>query len=213
MVASEALQSPRESGGAFFAVLRRAAMLALVACVAACATQERVVLLPEANGGPTSLSVRQGSHEVLLDHPYAATELTLADPWRYDATASDVRSTFGEALAAQPERAARFTLYFNEASDDLTADSQAVLQQMLADLAKRPVRDVVIVGHTDAVGSDTYNDALAKKRAETLKAMLVARGVPEGDIVAIGRGKRELLVPTADGVAEPRNRRVEVLVR
>jgi outer membrane protein OmpA-like peptidoglycan-associated protein len=42
---------------------------------------------------------------------------------------------------------------------------------------------------------------------------LIARGIASESIVAIGRGKRELLVPTADGVAEPRNRRVEILVR
>jgi outer membrane protein OmpA-like peptidoglycan-associated protein len=46
-----------------------------------------------------------------------------------------------------------------------------------------------------------------------MKAMLVARGVPAEDIVAIGRGKRQLLIPTADGVAEPKNRRVEIVVR
>jgi outer membrane protein OmpA-like peptidoglycan-associated protein len=194
-------------------IARCVALLVLLACLAGCATEERVILLPEGNGGPTSLSVRQGSREVLLDRPYAATDLTIADPWRYEATPDEVRTTFGDALAAQPARAAHFTLYFNEASDDLTEDSRGALEQMLADLAKRPVRDVVIVGHTDAVGSDQYNDALAKKRADTVKAMLVARGVAEGDIVAIGRGKRELLVPTPDGIAEPRNRRVEIVVR
>ena len=67
--------------------------------------------------------------------------------------------------------------------------------------------------HTDSVGSDQYNDALAQKRAEAVRAMLAARGIAPQDIVAIGRGKRDLLVPTPDGVAEPRNRRVEIVVR
>ena len=191
----------------------RVALLALLAWLAGCASQERIILLPEANGGPTSLVVRQGTREVLLERPYAAAELTIADPWRYDATPNEVRSTFREALAAQPARAARFTLYFNEASDDLTEASRETLEQMFADLAQRPVRDVVIVGHTDAVGSDQYNDALAKRRADAVKGMLVARGLADVDIVAVGRGKRELLVPTPDGVAEPRNRRVEIVVR
>jgi outer membrane protein OmpA-like peptidoglycan-associated protein len=192
---------------------RTIALFALLAWLAGCATQERIILLPEANGGPTSLAVRQGAHEVQLDRPYSAAELTIADPWRYDATPEEVRATFGDALAAQPARAAHFTLYFNEASDDLTQESRAILEQMFADLDKRPVRDIVIIGHTDAVGSDRYNDALATKRAESVKAMLVARGVAESDIVTVGRGKRELLIPTPDGVAEPRNRRVEIVVR
>ena len=72
---------------------------------------------------------------------------------------------------------------------------------------------MVVVGHTDAVGSSTFNDELARKRADAVKAMLIRRGVPADDIVAVGRGKRELLVPTPDGIAEPRNRRVEIVVR
>ena len=191
----------------------RCASFALVALIAGCATHERIILLPEPNGGPTSLSVRQGEHEVLLDRPYAATELTIADPWRYDATPEEVRTTFGDALAAQPSRASHFTLYFIEGSDELTEDSKQTLARMFADLDKRPVRDIVIVGHTDAVGSDQYNDALAKKRADAVGALLVARGVAQKDIVAIGRGKRELLIPTPSGIAEPRNRRVEIVVR
>lgn len=188
-------------------------LCALVALIAGCATNERIILLPESNGGPTSLSVRQGDHEVILDRPYAATQLTIADPWRYSATPEEVRATFGDALAAQPARAAHFTLYFIEGSDELTQDSKQTLERMFADLDKRPVRDIVIVGHTDAVGSDQYNDAPAKKRADAVKAMLVARGIAQDDIVAIGRGKRDLLVPTPNGVAEPRNRRVEIVVR
>ena len=191
----------------------RIALVVPAAWLAACAVEERVILLPEANGGPTSLAVRQGGHDVVLDHGYAAADLTLADPWRYEASADEVRKTFGDALAAQPMRAAHFTLYFNEASDDLTQDSRQALERMFTDLDKRPVRDIVIIGHTDAVGSDQYNDALAKKRADAVKAMLVARGVAQDDVVAIGRGKRDLLIPTPDGIAEPRNRRVEIVVR
>jgi OOP family OmpA-OmpF porin len=188
-------------------------LLALAACVAGCATNERIILLPEANGGPTSLAVRQGDREVQLDRPYAATRLTIADPWRYQATPDEVRGTFGDALAAQPVRPAHFTLYFIEGSDDLTEDSKQTLERMLADLDRRAVRDVVIVGHTDAVGSEQYNDALARKRADTMAALLMGRGVAQADIVAIGRGKRDPLVSTPDGIAEPRNRRVEIVVR
>lgn len=175
--------------------------------------QERIILLPEPGGGPTSLAVHQGNHDVLLDHAYAAADLTIANPWPYQATPEEVRGTFGAALAAQPEHASHFTLYFIENSDELTDTSKGTLDEVFANLAKRPVRDVVVVGHTDTVGSDEANDLLARKRASTVKAMLVSRGVPAEDIVAIGRGKRQLLIPTADGVAEPRNRRVEIVVR
>ena len=191
----------------------RCLLFALAALCCGCATHERIILLPESGGGPTSLAVRQGGREVLLDRPYAAAELTIADPFRYDASAAEVQATFGEALSAQPARAVHFTLYFIEGSDDLTEASKETFERMFADLAKRRVRDIVVGGHTEAGGSDQYNDALAKKRADAVSALLVARGVAASDIVAIGRGKRDLLIPTPSGIAEPLNRRVEVVVR
>ena len=72
---------------------------------------------------------------------------------------------------------------------------------------------MIVIGHTDAVGSDPFNDALARQRADMVRAELIRRGVPPANIQASGRGKRDLLIPTADGIAEPRNRRVEILVR
>jgi outer membrane protein OmpA-like peptidoglycan-associated protein len=187
---------------------------ALLSCwLAACATSERIVLLPQQDGRPTAVVVRQGAREVVLDQPYAATELTRADPWTYRASAAEVAATFKDALAAQPARAASFTLNFVEGSDELTEDSKRVLETVFADLKGRKVADVLVVGHTDTVGSDAFNDALALQRAESIRRALIQRGVAAADIVAVGRGKRELLVQTPDGVPEPRNRRVEIVVR
>jgi len=190
------------------------AALALAAAVAGCAPRsERIILLPERDGRSTAVIVRQGGREVKLDQPYAAAELSYADPWSYRASDAEVKATFKDALAAQPARAAHFTLNFNENSSELTEDSKNVFESVLADLKQRSVVDVVVVGHTDAVGSDAFNDDLARKRAESIRDALLARGLAASDVVAIGRGKRELLVPTPDGVAEPRNRRVEIVIR
>ena len=113
----------------------------------------------------------------------------------------------------QPGRAAAFTLYFVEGKDEFTEESKQAVDRILSEIAKRPVPDVLVVGHTDTVGTDAANDALGKQRAETVRAALIRLGIPAGDIQAISRGKRALAVPTADGVAEPRNRRVEIIVR
>jgi OmpA-OmpF porin, OOP family len=192
----------------------RAAMPLLAAALASCALpSERIVLLPAQDGHPSAVVVKQRDRELVLDQPYAATELTLADPWRYRANAAEVDATFGAALAAQPIRAATFTLNFVEGSDELTEASEAALEGVFADLKQRTVVDILVVGHTDAVGTHAFNDALARQRAETIRAALIGRGIAPGDIVAVGRGKRELLIPTPDGVAEPRNRRVEIVVR
>ena len=194
---------------------RRAYIAALVTTVmiAGCAQRGTVVLLPSSDGGPAAVSVRQGEREVVLDQPYAAAHATPFGPSAYRATAQEVDARFGPAIAAQPSRPSSFTLYFVEASDEFTAESKVVVDRILGEIARRPVPDVRVVGHTDAVGSDPFNDALGQQRADVVRAALVRLGVPSADIQTISRGKREPAIPTPDGVAEPRNRRVEIIVR
>ena len=70
-----------------------------------------------------------------------------------------------------------------------------------------------VVGHTDTLGSGSDNDALSRDRATEISGVLVERGLPSHMVSAVGRGERELLVETEDGISNPLNRRVEVLVR
>jgi outer membrane protein OmpA-like peptidoglycan-associated protein len=193
---------------------RWACLAALAAVVAACAHQTgTVILLPEKDGRSTAVVVRQGDQEVVLDRPYAAARQTTSGVRAYASNPQEVETLFGAALAAQPSRPTAYTLYFKEGGDEFTDESKAILADVLADIAKHPVPDIVVVGHTDSVGNDTANDALALRRAETVRAILVGRGLSPASIAVAGRGKREPLVPTPDGVAEPRNRRVEIIVR
>ena len=117
------------------------------------------------------------------------------------------------ALAAQPPAPVRFTLYFVENKDEFTEESKKIVDSVFAEIARRPVPDVIVIGHTDTVGNDAANDALSRQRAEVVRNAFVARGLPADKVVVTGRGRRELAVPTGDGVSEPRNRRVEILVR
>jgi outer membrane protein OmpA-like peptidoglycan-associated protein len=129
------------------------------------------------------------------------------------ATPEEVRAVFSAALTAEPPRPVTYILYFVEGTDQFTPVSQALVNQVLLTIATRPAPELTVAGHTDTVGTDQYNDALSLRRAERVRTLLVARGIPAASIVAVGRGKRELLVATPDGVAEPRNRRVEITVR
>ena len=72
---------------------------------------------------------------------------------------------------------------------------------------------MVVIGHSDRLASDEFNDRLSLQRAGRVREELVRLGIPPARIQPAGRGEREPLVPTADGVAEPRNRRVESNVR
>ncbi len=193
-------------------LVRALGIAALAAIVASCQTGT-VVLLPAKDGKDTAVVVKQRDGQTVLAEPYAAAGLTTAGPQAYKANPEEVQALFGPALAAQPSRPLRFTVQFIESKDELTEDSKAALEAIFAEIAKRPVPDVLVVGHTDTVGGDPYNDALSRQRADVIRAGLIQNGIAPENIVAVGRGKRELLVPTADGVAEPRNRRVEIVVR
>jgi outer membrane protein OmpA-like peptidoglycan-associated protein len=172
-----------------------------------------VVLLPEKDGHDTAVVVKQGDKEVVLSQPYAAARQTSSGPQSYTSTPQEVQALFGPALAALPGRPAQFTLHFVEGKDELTGESKEIVDSVFSEIAKRPLPDVLVIGHTDTVGNDQVNDALALQRAETVRTVLIRRGIAPEQVAAIGRGKRELAVPTADGVAEPRNRRVEIVVR
>jgi len=204
---------------------RPAALLALLV-LCGCATppppppaakpsrDDLVVLLPDQTGKTGALAVTEGSTERVLDAPYAAARVK--EEGRLDvgtATPDEVKAAFGAALAAQPPRPVSFTLYFLEGKDTLTPESQQVVQQIFAEIARRPAPEIVIIGHTDRVGSVASNDALSLKRAEKMRDDLVKLGIPADRIEVAGRGEREPLVPTEDEVPEPRNRRVEVSVR
>jgi outer membrane protein OmpA-like peptidoglycan-associated protein len=196
-------------------VWRTLAALLLPALLVACASkpQGSVVLLPDAMGKDTAVLVKQDGGELLLDKPYAAAALTDKGPLQANSSAEQVQARFGAALAARPLPPQQFTLYFIEGKDEFTDESKRIIDTVLAEIGKRPVPDVLVIGHTDTVGTDAFNDLLSKQRGEVVRKALLARGIQIENVVVVGRGKREPVVPTADGVAEARNRRVEILVR
>jgi outer membrane protein OmpA-like peptidoglycan-associated protein len=104
-------------------------------------------------------------------------------------------------------------LYFLEGKDELTVESKAELDNVFTELKRRPLPDIVVIGHTDTVGSLEFNDKLSLARAQRMREILISMGLPAERIQAAGRGKRELLIQTEENISEPRNRRVEISVR
>jgi len=70
---------------------------------------------------------------------------------------------------------------------------------------------ISVVGHTDTSGSQAYNYALGGRRAEAVQKMLIERGIPASQIVAVSAGEEDLKVWTPDGVPNAENRRVRVV--
>ena len=112
--------------------------------------------------------------------------------------------------AAPDSLPTEFIIFFGHNKSNLTAAAMEVVRDAAA-AAKQPgAANVKIVGHADRSGSDSYNQALSMRRAGIVKGALVGEGVAEGAIGVDGRGESDPLVPTADGVREPQNRRVNI---
>jgi hypothetical protein len=190
-------------------------LVALTSClVSACATHtETYVLVPGRDGSspPIVIATHAGS-ALTLDRPYAAAVGGKTSLEAVNLDKESIHKEFREVLDAQPQAPRTFQLYFIE-SDELTSESKAELEKVFAEIAARQAADVVVVGHTDRIGKLEDNDALSKRRAEKIRLELIARGLAADNISAAGRGEREPVVPTADEVREPRNRRVEITVR
>ena len=189
--------------------------LLLLAGCAKPARNDLYVLLPGQDGhAPGTLTVESGGKQATLDQPYEAARVK--EPGSVEpgtVTPEQVQQAFGPALAAQPPRPVSFILYFVENRDELTAESRPILNQVIAEISRYPAPEIVVIGHTDRVGTLARNDALSLQRAGRMRDELVKAGVDPARIRVEGRGEREPLVPTPDEVAEPRNRRVEINIR
>lgn len=123
-----------------------------------------------------------------------------------------IASTFAEALAIEPPPPQIFTLMFETGTSTLTESSLKQIPAVVAASERRGAVSVSITGHTDATGSDKVNDALSLERATQVKTLLQQKGVNPRLISVSSHGKGNPAIPTPDGVPEPRNRRVVVIV-
>ncbi|MDH4390629.1 MAG: OmpA family protein [Aquabacterium sp.] len=192
-----------------------AAAAAVLAGLGGCASKvsDRVILLPQRDGSLSAVEVTAGTQRLLLTQPYATAELRAGALQAATTSADAVRDVYGAMLAQQPARPQRFTVQFEPNGNRLAAGADAVLAEMRSALAALPAAEVVITGHTDRVGSVEANDRLSLARAEAVRDLLMAAGLARNAVTVAGRGEREPVVPTADEVAEARNRRVEIKIR
>jgi outer membrane protein OmpA-like peptidoglycan-associated protein len=178
--------------------------------------QSTVVLLPDPGDGAVGRAVV--SNSVGAAELTAARESTTVAPNQAPAPVivlneADVTRLFGDVLATLPAPSQIFLLYFRFESEELTDESRALLPQVLQAVRTRPFPDVAVVGHTDTTGTNASNYELGLRRANAIRGRLIEAGVDAALIEVSSHGESDLLVKTADSVAEPRNRRVEITVR
>lgn len=117
------------------------------------------------------------------------------------------------APAPAPPVVRNFLLFFDFDSVELTAESQAIIEASVKTSRQVPVSVIEAIGHADSAGSDAYNFALSERRAEAVKAALVRLGVASDGVAVSWKGEKDPLIQTTDGIREPQNRRVEIVLK
>jgi outer membrane protein OmpA-like peptidoglycan-associated protein len=194
-------------------MLRLASVVVLL-LLAACAGQNRVVLLANEDGSPSALTVSNPGGTAVLEQPGAAVAIPRATsaPTPVAVGEGEIRTVWGDALAYHPQRPVTMLLYFILDTPNLTPASRAELPKLLDLIRQRPAPEVIIIGHTDRSGDEPYNNALGLRRANAVRREVEAIGVPTELITVASHGGNNPLVPTTRPY-EPRNRRVEITVR
>ena len=195
------------------------AAICLAFLIAACGDQRLgknlVIVLPDEDGTVGAVAVSDGTNEILLNTANSAAKIgNDGKVAAVSVTKDDIDTIFGTTLNAAPIPPHRFRLYFIEGSDKLTSESLAQIKDVMADIDMRGAAfDVEVTGHTDTVGKEDANSKLSLKRAHKIRDLLIQNGVDAGMIVVYGRGEWDLYVATKDNVNEPKNRRVEIIIR
>lgn len=191
----------------------------LTGCGTHRAKRDMIVLLPDPNGKGGAVTVTTQGGSQTIDTPGYATEVE--DPNKPPMTPraieeKEIKEVFGPALAAQPDPEGRFIsfiLYFEHDSTKLTPESKNLMMEVLQTIKNRKSKEIFVVGHTDLVGTEAYNIELSSKRANHIRNLLVSSGIKSSALFVSYYGKARPLIVTKDEVPEPRNRRVEVIVR
>jgi outer membrane protein OmpA-like peptidoglycan-associated protein len=202
-------------------IISRIFFVSLIAltCLAACGKSGKhmvVVLLPGPDGKTGQIVVSNEGGSLLISEPQHATKVISSKDSPSESFVMNeekIKENFGEALLALPSPPIHFTLYFHTGTTIITEESRKLLARVLPELASRKTTEVAVVGHTDRVGSRRMNYQLGLDRAMEIKQLLVSQGIKPGIIEITSHGEDNPLIKTDDGVPEPRNRRVEVILR
>ncbi len=154
--------------------------------------------------GSTRLETDKYNHSVMLGLRYALFQPPPAPP--------PVVAAPPQAAQA-PAPARTYLVFFDWDRADLTTRAREIISEAAQNSRRVQATRIEVAGHADRSGTPQYNQRLSQRRAEAVAAELVAQGVSRNDISVTAFGESRPLVPTADGVREPQNRRVEIVLR
>lgn len=123
----------------------------------------------------------------------------------------DAMAKVEAAMMASPR--APYMVFFDFARSNLTPEAMQIVQSAAVAAKQSNASGFSVVGHTDTVGSASYNMALGMRRAVSVKRALVNMGFAPSSITTASRGKNDLLVPTGNNVREAQNRRAVIVIQ
>lgn len=183
-----------------------------------CAAPQKslIVLLPEDGKVSGEVTVENAQGTQVLNQSWQSVEIAgsqerPANPVVMDQTV--LQGDFGKVLAAMPLQSAHFQLYFKQGGTELRPDSQSLVPEIVKAIKERHPAQLIVVGHTDTMGTTEFNYQLGLRRATSISELFVSQGAAPAHIEASSRGNNDLLVKTPDQTPEPRNRRVEITIR
>ncbi|MFK5986176.1 MAG: DUF1566 domain-containing protein, partial [Pseudomonadota bacterium] len=187
------------------------------ACIAFQPANTMVVLIPDSDGHIGEVSVSNDSVTKNLTQPYTLLKVTQSENEIASASRiseAETNNIFSSALAAQPQEEKHFILYFTTGTTSLTSESQEKLAEVFAVIEQSTIIDIYISGHTDTQGADLVNEKLALKRTERVVDLIAQQLTVDqvSNIKSSSHGEGNPLVETADDIAEPLNRRVEITI-
>ncbi len=193
------------------------AALALAALLAGCAAVDKgpgsyVVLLRDPDGNLGNVVVKNPQGEQVLSQAFRGVALDGNSP-PYFVTQDQLQRDFGAALAARPQLPETFVLYMLTGGTELTPESNALLPVILQKARERTAVDISVTGHTDSTGPPAGNERIARERAEAIADQLRKLGLQDATLTVESHGQHNQAVKTANNVNEPKNRRVEVILR
>ena len=145
----------------------------------------------------------------------SAAEMEAAKAAKAKAESDQLMKELASLKAQQTERGIVLTIgdvLFATGKADLSANADKSVAKLAEFLKKNPNRNVLIEGHTDSVGKDDSNLALSQKRADSVKAKLVADGIEAGRITTVGYGKKFPVASNDTKAGKAQNRRVDVVI-
>ena len=181
-----------------------------------CARQTTVVLLPDPAGRVGHITVKNEKGSVEMDKAGQATVVRgkQAAPGQPEVISDEkIQADVGAVLEALPAQPVHFLLYFQRDSTRLAENSDTVLKQVMQSIKDRQSKNVTVCAHTDTAGDQQYNMNLSRRRAAAIGKLLVGLGVNPEYISTTSHGENNPLIITPDNTSEPRNRRVEIIVK